>query len=61
MPIPGGATTAIMTKMPLPPLQRLGQMQQQDGGGDVLIQQNEYNPTVEYVCDAATGATFMTF
>ena len=39
----------------------MGQVQQQDGGGDVLIQQNEYNPTVEYVRDAATGATFMAF
>ena len=58
MPTPGGATAAIMTQMP-PPLQRLGQIQQQEGGGDVLIQQNEYNPTVEYVRDAATGAIFM--
>ena len=54
-------TTAIMTQMPPPPLQRLGQMQQQEGGCDVLIQQNEYNPSVEYVRDAATGATFMAF
>ena len=44
MPTPG-----TPTQMPRPMLQRfMGQVQQQDGGGDVLIQQNEYNPTVEY-------------
>ena len=57
MPMP-----CTLAQMPLPPLQRFtGQVQQQDSGGDVLIQQNEYNPTVEYVRDAATGATFMAF
>ena len=57
---PGGATAALAAQMP-PPLQRFtGQVQQQEGGGDVLIQ-NEYSPTVEYVHDSATGATFMPF
>ena len=54
--------TGTPAQMPPPSLQRfMGQVQQQDSGGDVLIQQNEYNPTVEYVHDAATGATFMAF
>ena len=44
MPTPG-----TPTQMSLPPLQRFtGHVQQQDGEDDALIQQNEYNPTVEY-------------
>ena len=54
----------LVQQIPPPPLQRFpggeqcAQQQQQHGAGDVLIQ-NEFNPGVNYLTDAASGATYM--